>query len=74
MKKWFHYNLTNFFVDFETISEQLSHLEHIDIKDSRMKTQIIFMIGVGYEYNEQFHYRVFKINSFEETIKSKHRW
>jgi hypothetical protein len=55
---------TDFFVDFETISEQLSHLENIDIKDSRMKTQIIFMIGVGYEYNEEFHYRVFKINSF----------
>ncbi len=55
---------TDFFVDFETISEQLGHLESLNMYDSRMKTQIIFMIGVGYEYNEQFHYRVFKINNF----------
>ncbi len=62
--KWKTKYPTDFFVDFETISEQLGHLENIDIKDSRMKTQIIFMIGVGYEYNELFHYRVFKINNF----------
>ncbi len=62
--KWKTKYPTDFFVDFETISEQLGHLESVDITDSRMKTQIIFMIGVGYEFNEQFHYRVFKINNF----------
>jgi hypothetical protein len=62
--KWKTKYPTDFFVDFETISEQLSHLESVNITDSRMKTQIIFMIGVGYEYNEEFHYRVFKINNF----------
>lgn len=55
---------TDFFVDFETISEQLGHLESVNIYDARLNSQIIFMIGVGYEYNEQFHYRVFKINNF----------
>ena len=62
--KWKTKYPTDFFVDFETISEQLGHLESLNMYDSRMKTQIIFMIGVGYEYNEQFHYRVFKINNF----------
>ena len=55
---------TDFYIDFETISEQLGLLENINIYDSRMNTQIIFMIGIGYEFEDRFHYKVFKMNEF----------
>jgi len=53
---------TDFFVDFETTSEHLIKLKDININDSRLNSQIIFMIGVGYEYEEKFHYKCFKMN------------
>jgi len=61
---WKHKYPTDFYIDFETISEQLGNLQNIDVEDSRMNTQIIFMIGVGYEYNDAFHYKVFRMNNF----------
>lgn len=53
---------TDFFIDFETTSEHLSNLTEINLNDSRLNSQIIFMIGVGYEYEEKFHYKCFNIN------------
>lgn len=53
---------TDFYVDFETTSEHLSNLTEININDSRLNSQIIFMIGIGYEYEEKFHYKCFRMN------------
>ena len=53
---------TDFFIDFETTSEHLSNLTEINLNDSRLNSQIIFMIGVGYEYEEKFHYKCFRMN------------
>jgi hypothetical protein len=53
---------TDFFIDFETTSEHIKHLTEINLNDSRLNSQIIFMIGVGYEYEEKFHYKCFNIN------------
>ena len=56
---------TDFYIDFETLSEQVGKLANINIYDSKMNTQIIFMIGVGYEYNGKFNYKCFKMNYFD---------
>lgn len=53
---------TDFFVDFETTSEHIMKLDEINLTDSRLNSQIIFMIGVGYEYDNKFHYKCFKMN------------
>jgi len=55
---------TDFYIDFETTSEHFLHLNDINLKDSRLNSQIVFMIGVGYEFEEKFHYKCFKINEF----------
>ncbi len=56
---------SDFFIDFETLSEQVSQLDKIDIYDSTMNTQIIFMIGVGYELNDKFHYKCFRMETYD---------
>lgn len=53
---------TDFFIDFETTSELLSKLNDINIHNSKINTQLIFMIGVGYVYDDKFHYKCFKMN------------
>ncbi len=68
---WKHKYPTDFYIDFETISEQLGKQDSIDIDNSQAMHQIIFMIGVGYELNDKFHYKVFKLN--ELTLKEEKR-
>ena len=52
---------TDFYIDFETLSLQLG--EHdINIFNSQNESQIIFMIGIGYEHDDEFKYKVFKMN------------
>lgn len=55
---------TDFFIDFETTSEHFLNLNEINLNDSRLNSQIVFMIGVGYEFKENFHYKCFKMNEF----------
>jgi hypothetical protein len=52
---------TDFYIDFETITTTLGEQNDINIFNSKNDGQIIFMIGVGYEENDDFKYEVFKI-------------
>jgi hypothetical protein len=53
---------TDFYIDFETITTTLGEQNDINIFNSKNDGQIIFMIGVGYEENDEFKYEVFKMN------------
>jgi len=59
----------DFYIDFETISEQIDTLDKINITNSKMNTQIIFMVGIGYEYNNNFHYKCFTLDNL--TLKDE---
>ncbi len=68
---WKHKYPTDFYIDFETISEQLGKQDSMNITNSQAIHQLIFMIGVGYELNNKFHYKVFKLNSL--SLKEEKR-
>jgi len=59
---------TDFYIDFETLCIQLGELKYEDINlfNSKTESQIIFMIGVGYEVNNEFFYKVFYMNELTE--------
>ncbi|NBX74945.1 MAG: hypothetical protein EBQ92_00115, partial [Proteobacteria bacterium] len=60
----------DFFVDFETINCCFYNPE-IDIENSKNESDIIFMIGVGYVEDDEWHYDVFTADdvSFAEEKK-----
>ena len=47
-----------FFVDFEMLNTQF-YTKDINLKNSKGITDFLFMIGVGYEENNKFHYECF---------------
>jgi hypothetical protein len=53
---------TDFYIDFETLSLQLGE-QNMDIFNSKNESQIIFMIGVGFVENDNFQYKVFRMNN-----------
>jgi len=53
---------TDFYIDFETLSMTLGNQDDMNIHNNINDTQIIFMIGVGYIENDEFKYKVFKMN------------
>lgn len=53
---------TDFYIDFETITTTLSENNDINIFNSKNDGQIIFMIGIGYQQDDEFKYEVFKID------------
>jgi len=62
---------TDFYIDFETISTVLGNQTDMDIHNNRHENQIIFMIGIGYEDNGEFCYKVFYMN--ELTPEEEYR-
>ena len=60
---------TDFYIDFETVTTTFGNQDNMNIHNNMNDTQIIFMIGVGYVEEDQFNYKVFKmdeLNSNEE--------
>lgn len=60
----------DFYVDFETIGMCLYNTD-IDIKNCKADSDMVFMIGVGYEVKNQWNYKVFASNTF--TIAEEYR-
>jgi hypothetical protein len=62
---------TDFFIDFETTSEYVQKLEDINIYNSKLNSQIIFMIGVGYVIEDEFNYKYFKITELTQEEEKR---
>lgn len=65
---WQEKSSVDFYVDFETVNECFKD-DEMDIMNNKNDADIIFMIGVGYEQNEEWHYVDFtanELNLFEE--------
>src|SRR5439155_23712843 len=52
----------DFYIDFEIINGCLYNTE-INLKNSKVENQIIFLIGLGYEENSIWKYKSFMIES-----------
>jgi hypothetical protein len=61
----------DFYIDFETLNCALCDTTDINIYDSKKVSDLVFMIGIGYKYNNKWIYKNFTINSisFDEEIK-----
>jgi hypothetical protein len=58
MKYWQEYNKLDIYIDFETINYNLyTKPEDMNIENSYNDTDVAFMIGVGYDYNNQIDTR-----------------
>jgi hypothetical protein len=70
---WQKESPVDFYVDFETLTDYLKKLDPIDIclADSRLNSDIIFMIGMGYKLDGKWNYECFKMDSYslEEEYK-----
>lgn len=73
--KWQTHSPVDFYVDFETITGCFRANE-IDILNSKTHDDIIFMIGVGYEYNNIWYYKDFTVEhlTHEEEYKIFHQF
>lgn len=60
----------DFYVDFETITTCL-YETNVDIKNCKTESDMVFMIGVGYEQKGKWNYKVFTSNVF--TIAEEYR-
>lgn len=65
---WHTQSTDEVFVDFETLPDILVDFDELPIQKH---TDMIFMIGVGYEYNGEWMYKKFICN--EPTIEEEHR-
>jgi hypothetical protein len=54
---------TDFYIDYETISEAYTSRD-IDIHDGKILSGYIFMIGVGYIQDSEFKFRNFRCNDY----------
>lgn len=60
----------DFYVDFETISGCL-YYQDINLMNCKKDSQIIFLIGVGYEENNVWKYKSFTTNSIDLSEENK---
>jgi hypothetical protein len=70
-ENWKEKYTTDMYIDFETISDNFKVLENMNIYNSMNETPIIFMIGLGYEIDEKFIYKVFKIDKLNKNEEKK---
>ena len=68
---WKRHFSTDFYIDFETVSTIIGNQDSMDIHNNHVESQIIFMIGVGYEEDLTFKYKVFYMN--ELTNEEEYR-
>ena len=62
LSNWQEESHVDFYVDFETINGTLYN-PIIDLENSESNADIIFMIGVGHIENNEWKYKVFKMNN-----------
>lgn len=62
---------TDFYIDFETLNDYLNKHSFFDIYDSRLMSDIIFMIGVGYLDEGKWIYKVFYMNKYSITEENR---
>lgn len=62
---WQKKTVHDFYVDLE-FTDGILYNEGINIRNSNHKNEMIFMIGVGYEENNNWNYRCFKINRYHK--------
>jgi predicted RecB family nuclease len=63
---------SDFYIDFETISTSFDENDDMDIFNSKNDlNQIIFMIGVGYQQDDEFKYEVFKMNELNSDEEKR---
>ena len=61
----------DFFIDYETISEEYTELEGMNIYYNKPKGTFLFMIGVGYIVNGEFEYRNFTCDTISDQEEKR---
>ncbi|ARF09176.1 DnaQ-like or DEDD 3'-5' exonuclease [Catovirus CTV1] len=67
---WQQEHELDFVIDFETLNECLVDT-NIDVYNSKKKTNIVYLIGVGYKNNNVFEYKHFMMNEFNEIEEKR---
>jgi len=65
-ENWQKASPVDFYVDFETINNCFC-IPEINIQDSKVDSDIVFMIGVGYIENNNWKYKVFTMNNLSSS-------
>lgn len=63
---WKKVSSNDFFIDFETISEEYSDLKKIDVYNGKSRGTFIFMIGVGHVCDGNFTYNNFTASELSD--------
>ena len=67
---WQHAHVLDFYIDFEGINGCLYNKE-INLRNSKADSQLLFLIGIGYEENNNWIYKSFIANSVSREEEKK---
>lgn len=63
---WGEVSSDDFFIDFETISDEYKELKKIDVYNGKSRGALIFMVGIGYISHGNFIYKNFTASELSD--------